>query len=73
MQTQSRSTVYDVCIVGSGAGGGMAAYMLTKAGARVALLCGDELWRHCELPLQVARTLQNGGIPVQLVLGRVPG
>ena len=26
--------VYDVCIVGSGAGGGMAAYALTKAGAR---------------------------------------
>lgn len=42
-------------------------------GARVALLCGDELWRHCGLPLQVARSLQNGGLPVQLVLGRVPG
>ena len=27
-------------------------------GARVALLCGDELWRHCGLPLQVARSLQ---------------
>lgn len=42
-------------------------------GARVALLCGDELWRHCGLSLQVARSLQNGGLPVQLVLGRVPG
>jgi putative N6-adenine-specific DNA methylase len=42
-------------------------------GAHVALLCGDELWRHCGLPLQVARSLQNGGLPVQLVLGRVPG
>src|SRR3712207_6295589 len=30
--------VYDVVIVGSGAGGGMAAYMLSKAGANVALL-----------------------------------
>jgi len=44
MQTQSRSTVYDVAIVGSGAGGGMAAYMLTKAGARVALLEAGAMW-----------------------------
>ena len=44
MPTQSRSTVYDVAIVGSGAGGGMAAYMLTKAGARVALLEAGAMW-----------------------------
>jgi choline dehydrogenase-like flavoprotein len=30
--------VYDAVIVGSGAGGGMAAYLLTKAGAKVCLL-----------------------------------
>jgi putative N6-adenine-specific DNA methylase len=41
-------------------------------GFRVALLCGDDLWRRCELPLKVVRTLRNGGLPVQLVQGRVP-
>ena len=44
MQSQSRSSTYDVCIVGSGAGGGMAAYTLTKAGARVALLEAGQMW-----------------------------
>jgi choline dehydrogenase-like flavoprotein len=44
MQSQSRSATYDVCIVGSGAGGGMAAHALTKAGARVALLEAGQMW-----------------------------
>ena len=36
---------YDVCIVGSGAGGGMTAYALTRAGARVIMLeAGPEWW-----------------------------
>lgn len=35
---------YDVCIVGSGAGGGIAAYALTKAGADVLLLEAGDNW-----------------------------
>jgi choline dehydrogenase-like flavoprotein len=37
-QIKETPVVYDVVIVGSGAGGGMAAYQLTKAGAKVCLL-----------------------------------
>jgi choline dehydrogenase-like flavoprotein len=44
MQIIRSRTVYDVCIVGSGAGGGMAAKVLTESGANVILLEAGPMW-----------------------------
>jgi choline dehydrogenase-like flavoprotein len=44
MSAKSRDDTYDICIVGSGAGGGMAAHMLTRAGAKVIMLEAGPMW-----------------------------
>ena len=47
MRIIRRSKIYDVCVVGSGAGGGLAARLLRETGTDVAMLEAGPMWNPC--------------------------
>ena len=60
----AQRTPYDVCIIGSGAGGGMAAHALTQAGARVVMLEAGEPWyasRNAKMMVPTYASPRRGG------------